>query len=152
MSLLNRKRRKAPKPAHSQLRAIAETTELGVTYNELVSALQRARDPQKLLDTPQIFTYHIKSRGDSNLIARTLFDLIRLGFVYTHEYATLRLYAYYYKRLNLILRPWRIANHHSRPPRVRQAAHTMFTLRCVEDSIVGALPPEVLYIIMYFVL
>lgn len=149
---LNRKRPRPPKPAYSLLRAITEVSVPGVAYNEIIRVLRRTPEPQKLLDTPYVFTFHINYLTDDNLQAQTLFDLIRIGFVYTHEYTTLRVLACYYRRLHLILRPWRFANHHSRPLRIRHTARTMFALRCVKDNIVGALPPEVLQIIMYFVL
>lgn len=152
MSALDRIRRKPPKAAYSQLRAIAEVSKLGVRYNDIINALQLTPDPQRLLDTPYIFSRHVSYMMGTRHYSRTLYDLIRTGFLYTHEYAFLCIVASYYKRLQLILRPWRVINHHTRPPRTRKTAETLFTLRCVKDNMVGALPPEILQIIMYFVL
>ena len=152
MSALDRKRRKPPKPAYSQLRAITDVTKLGVRYSDIIGVLQLTPDPQKLLDTAYIFSCHVSHMIHTRDYSQTLFDLIRAGFVYTHEYAYLCIVTSKYRRLRLILRPWRFTNHHSRPLRIRQTARTMFALRCVKDNIVGVLPPEVLQTILYFVL
>lgn len=152
MSALDRKRRKPPKPAYSQLRAITEVSKLGVRHSDIIGVLQLTPDPQKLLDTTYIFSRHVSHMIHTRHYSQTLFDLIRAGFVYTHEYAYLCMVTSKYRRLRLILRPWRPGIHHSRPPRIRSTADTLFTLRCVDDNIVGALPPEILQIIMFFVL